>query len=239
MDKLVIRTEGLGRDFGRKQAVEDLTLAVEQGKVIALLGPNGAGKTTLLNLVSGRLAPSNGKAWVFAQDSRRLTPDSTSRIAQMTDRSEPHHWATLKDLMNLQKGATPGFDRGFAEHICTKRDLPLKGTYGTLSKGQKRWVLASLALASDAGLLLLDEPADGLDPSARRELYNHVRDYVTRKNATAVVATHIIGDIERIADEVAIINGGHLALHASLEDLREQVKEIELPADTDLEPVAE
>lgn len=228
----VIRTEGLSRDFGSVRAVDELTLAVEQGRIIALLGPNGAGKTTFMNLVTGRLEPTAGKAWVFERQSRKLSKDVCARIADMGDRSEPNRWATLKQLRDLQADAAIEFDLRLFEQFCKKRNLSLRSTYGTLSKGQRRWVLASLVLASKAELLLLDEPADGLDPSARRELYDHIRDYVTQGNATAVVATHVIGDIERVADEVAIIDRGRLILHASLEDLREELKEIELPGDS-------
>jgi len=109
-----------------------------------------------------------------------------------------------------------------------KRDLNLSKTYGSLSKGQKKWVRASLVLAGMPDVLLLDEPAEGLDPSARKDLYDQLRDYANDSEATAIVATHIIGDIERIADDVAIINHGRLITYADLEDLRDQVREVQL-----------
>ena len=103
-----------------------------------------------------------------------------------------------------------------------------------MSKGQRKWILTSLALASRPELILLDEPADGLDPAARRDLYDSLRNYITDGNAAAVVATHIIADVERIADDVAIIDAGHLIFSAPLEDLREQVRQVEIPGKTNL-----
>ena len=109
-------------------------------------------------------------------------------------------------------------------------------TYGSLSKGQKKWVRAGLILAAGTDVLLMDEPAEGLDPSARQDLYDRLREHASQRDATAVVATHVISDIERIADDVALIDRGRLVVHAALEDLREQVRQIELSADEPAPP---
>ena len=111
-------------------------------------------------------------------------------------------------------------------------ELSLNKPYGSLSKGQRRWVLTSLALACHPTLVLLDEPADGLDPAARKALYDSVRDHVNAEEATAIVTTHHIADVERIADEVAIIANGTLTLHAPLEDLRDRARLVETPDGT-------
>jgi len=200
MNNIAIRTEGLSRDYGNFRALDKVDLAIENSRVVALLGPNGAGKTTFLRLLMGLLEPTEGKAWVLEADSRGLPEKISARIGYMGDADEPPHWSTIKQLTKLQAGASRGFDHEFAKRFMTKRGLSVKSAYGSLR----------------------------LDPSARRDLYDEVRDHVTDIDATAIVATHIISDIERIADDVAIINHGRIVTYAALEDLREQVREIQL-----------
>ncbi|MHC4168597.1 MAG: ABC transporter ATP-binding protein [Planctomycetota bacterium] len=231
MSEAAIRTEGLGRDYGRHHALESVNLAIERGRVVALLGPNGAGKTTFLRLLMGLLEPTNGQSWVLESPSRALPGQIAAKIGYMGDADEPPRWSKINQLMRLQAESSAEFDRAFFERSMTARKLDPGSGYGSLSKGQKKWVRAALVLAGRPEVLLMDEPAEGLDPSARQGLYDELRDYVTEGEATAVVATHIIGDIERIADDVAVIDRGHVIAHAALEDLREQVREVQLPAD--------
>jgi ABC-type multidrug transport system ATPase subunit len=149
-------------------------------------------------------------------------------VGYVGDRCEPPAWATLALLEDLQAGASGAFDRALFRELCQQRELLPNRPYGSLSKGQRRWTLVSLALACRPRLILLDEPADGLDPSARRALYDALRDHVNQHEATAIVTTHVIADVERIGDEVAIIDHGRLLLHAPLEDLRDQVRQVEV-----------
>lgn len=231
MNDAAIRTEDLSRDYGRKHALVSVDLAVERGRIVALLGPNGAGKTTFLRLLMGLLDATSGRSWVLESPSRALPGRTAAKIGYMGDVDEPPRWATIKQLMHLQAESSAEFDRAFFERSMTARKLDLPRRYGSLSKGQKKWVRAALVLAGKPSVLLMDEPAEGLDPSARQGLYDELRDYVTESEATAVVATHIISDIERIADDVAVIDRGRVVAHAALEDLREQVREVQLPAD--------
>ena len=228
-----IETAELSRDFGDKRALDRVELGIGGDRIVALLGPNGAGKSTLLKLLAGLIEPSEGEARLLGACSRSMPPALCGRVAVMIDGHEPPDWATPRRLIDLQAEASPAFDRAFAEQTIFSRGVEAKTPYGSLSKGQKRWALAGLCLASGADALLLDEPTDGLDPAARRELHDHLRRYATERAATILVATHLLHDIERIADEVAVIHQGRLLLHASLEDLREQVREIELPADAE------
>ena len=230
MSTLAIQTEGLSRLYGRQAALDRLDLRVQAGRIVALLGPNGAGKTTLLRLLAGLLAPTAGGARVLGDDSRRLSPANACRLGVMIEGHEPPHWARLRWLAALQASAAPRCDSGLAERLLGERHLDGRARFGRLSKGQRRWVLAALALASHSDVLLLDEPADGLDPASRRALYGHLRDQANDLQSAVLVATHIIDDIERVADEVAVLHHGRLLLHADLEDLREQVREVEVPA---------
>lgn len=230
MNEAAIRTEELTRDYGRFRALDRVNLTVEPGRVVALLGPNGAGKTTLLRLLMGLLEPTEGCSWMLGTQSRALPADVLSRVGYMGDAVDPPSWATIRGLVDLQADAAARFDRDQVRRFLESRQLKLGRTYGSLSKGQKKWVQAGLILAVGAEVLLLDEPAEGLDPAARVELYDWLRDRASQSDASVVVATHVISDIERIADDVAIIDRGRLVVRAALEDLREQVRQIEWPA---------
>ncbi len=231
-----IRAEGLTRDYACLRALDHVTLTIEPGRVVALLGPNGAGKTTLLRLLMGLLEPTEGRSWVLGGASRALPEAVVSRIGYMGDAEEPPGWATIRGLIDLQADASGRCGRGPMRHFMEARGLSPDRTYGSLSKGQKKWVRAGLILAAGADVLLMDEPAEGLDPSARQDLYDRLRDHASQTDATAVIATHVISDIERIADDVGLIDRGRLVVHAALEDLREQVRQIEWPAEEPTPP---
>ncbi|MHC4497535.1 MAG: ABC transporter ATP-binding protein [Planctomycetota bacterium] len=238
MKELVIETNGLSRDYGRFRALDKVNLSIEKERIVALLGPNGAGKTTLLHLLMGMLEPTEGQALILGVNSRAPDNRTVGKIGYMGDGDEPPRWMTVRQLINLQEGSSGQFDKAFINELLSYRQLSLNKAFASMSKGQKKWLRAGLVLASRPNILILDEPAEGLDTSARYDLYDYLRDYITESGATAIVATHIIGDIERIADDVAIIHEGHVITYACLEDLREQVCEIYLPGDT-LPPLIE
>ncbi len=138
-------------------------------------------------------------------------------------------------MLDLQGEADVGFDRPFAESLLTSRNITENKRFGALSKGQRRWVATVLALASSATCLLLDEPADGLDPEARQQLYQTLRTIVTEREKSVLVATHILTDIAAVADQLAIMRAGKVVLHERLETLREQVSKVSLSAEEPLE----
>ncbi|MBN2579025.1 MAG: ABC transporter ATP-binding protein [Pirellulales bacterium] len=232
MNDSVVHAVDLHRRFGSVPALDGVNLEVSRGSILALLGPNGAGKTTLLRILVGLIEPTAGRAEVLGRPARRLSAADGGRIAYVGDRCAPPSWATLALLEDLQAGAVKDFDRDFFRELCCWRGLTPRRPYGALSKGQRRWVLTSLALAARPELLLLDEPADGLDPAARRDLYDCLRKHVTGHEATAIVTTHVLADVERVADDVAILETGRLVFEAPLEDLREEVRQVEIPNDS-------
>jgi ABC-2 type transport system ATP-binding protein len=228
MNDHAVRTVELRRDFGSVRAVDCLTLEIPKGSILLLLGSNGAGKTTLLRILMGLIQPTAGEAFILGSPAWPQPADAIAAVGYVGDRCEPPNWATLALLEDVQAGAAAAFDRAYFRELYRRRELPSNRPYGALSKGQRRWTLVSLALACRPRLILLDEPADGLDPSARRALYDALRDHVNQYETTAVVTTHVIADVERIGDDVAIIDRGRLLLHAPLEDLREQIRQVEM-----------
>ena len=228
MSDHAVRTIELRRHFGAVRALDGLNLEVPRGTILTLLGPNGAGKTTLLRILMGMIEPTGGQALVLGAPARSQPAGVAGRIAYVGDRCEPPQWATAAMLASLQAGASRAFDKALFGELCKRRDINPKRPYGAMSKGQRRWVLTSLALASRPELVLLDEPADGLDPAARRWLYDELRGQVNESDAAAIVTTHIIADVERISDDVAIMAAGRVVLHGPLEDLRESVRQVEM-----------
>jgi ABC-2 type transport system ATP-binding protein len=228
MSDHVVRTVELRRHFGTVRALDGLSLDVSKGTILTLLGPNGAGKTTLLRILMGLIEPTGGQAFVLGSPARSQPAGGAGRVAYVGDRCEPPDWATPALLEGVQAGASRTFERTLFRECCKRRGLSPKRPYGALSKGQRRWVLTSLALACRPELVLLDEPADGLDPAARKALYDALRDHVNECEATAVVTTHVIADVERIADDVAIMMAGRSVLHGPLDDLRENIRQVEM-----------
>lgn len=236
MSEFIIKTEKLCRNFDSVCAVDRISMSLKQGQILAIIGPNGAGKTTLLKLLLGLIAPDEGHAEVLGQPCFPPRASATKRIATLLETYQPPYGARIRDLLSLKAGTGSGLDIQRATELVKQKGHKLNNTWHTLSKGQGRWVLSAIALASNPDLLIMDEPADGLDPSSRRQLYALIREEVNRWDTTALITSHILPDVERIADEVAIIDHGRLLFHASLEDLREQVREVELSLPEGLSP---
>ena len=165
---------------------------------------------------------------MLGHSSRNVPAQIGPLIQSVGDRHEPLPYARLNELADLQQAACAAFDRHFFTRLLFDHSLNPSARFGTLSKGQRRWALAALALASFPRVLLMDEPADGLDPAARRMLYEQLRQYVNETEATVLVSSHVLSDLELVADDVVILRRGRVVLHDSLELLREQMRELTL-----------
>lgn len=224
----VVEIEGLTRHYGVRRALDQLDLTIESGQLLAFVGPNGSGKTTLFKIVAGLIGPTAGTVRLWGDGAWPRPPEVLARTAVVLDNHVPPAWARLQDLIELKAAAAPRFERAACQALLAESPgLHPRRTWGELSKGQRQWVLCATALASRADLLLLDEPGEGLDTAARRRLLGLLRAAVDDHGATVVVASHVLTDLERVADEVAILQEGRLRLHADLEALRDEVREVE------------
>ncbi|MCA9059297.1 MAG: ABC transporter ATP-binding protein [Planctomycetaceae bacterium] len=229
-----LRANSLRRDFGNKTVLEEVSFHVRSGRICALLGRNGSGKTTLLKLLAGLIEPTAGESLLGDHRSWPCPPRLLQQCGSVLDGFEPPGGMKLKHLKQLSAAAGPAFDESRADQLLASHQLSLSRTWGTLSKGQKRWVLLVMQICRNCEVLLLDEPADGLDPQTRIELYQLLRREANQRELTALVATHIISDIERVADDVCILHQGRILLHADIEELRDQLWMIDIaPASTD------
>lgn len=224
---VTLQVQDLCRFFGTTHALNQVSFHVKSGNICALLGPNGAGKTTLLKLMMGLIKPSCGEILLGEHSSWPSPSAITSNIGCLIDGMEPPSSTRIKHLVKLSQQIGPQFDADRVEQLLQQKQLSPNQTWRALSKGQKRWVLLAMLIGRGCRILLLDEPADGLDPASRQELYQLLRREANSRGTTVLVTTHIIHDVEKVADDVCILHQGKLELQQDLDELREQTLVVE------------
>lgn len=222
----VIETRGLCRAFGKTPAVSGLDLDVPEGSIFGLLGENGSGKTTSIRLIMGMLVPHDGTVKVLGHDPLRFPVAVRARIGCVWDEMELPAWMTLREGMEIHSAYFPQWDAGLAESLIKRFEINLEQGFGTLSKGQKRRFLILLAVAQRPDLLVLDEPAGGLDVGVRRQFLDLLMELASERRFSVLMSSHILSDVERVVDRVAFIKHGRLVGQGGLDDLKTQVKRI-------------
>jgi ABC-2 type transport system ATP-binding protein len=218
----VIRMTEVTRGYpGQVRGVARLDLAVPEGATVGLVGRNGAGKTTTLRLAMGMLRPDLGEVRVFGRDPFREGEIVRRDVGFMAEELELPSVLTPADLIALCRDLYPTWDREFEEELVGRLELPVDRRLGGLSKGQKRQAALVVAVAHRPKLLLLDEPGGGLDPVVRREFLETVVRLVTDAQTTVVFSSHVLPEVERIADRIAVIHEGRVLLTDEMDLLRE------------------
>ena len=223
----VIELRGLYKSFGDFTAVDGLDLSVPQGSVFGFLGPNGAGKTTTLRILTGLARPSSGKALVHGVNVETDFADIGPRIGYLPENPAFYGWMTAReyldfcaDLFRLEgTSRTERVEQLLAFAGLSDVDRPIQG----FSRGMKQRLGLAQALINDADILFLDEPTSALDPIGRKEVLDMMG--ALAKEKTVFFSTHILGDVERVCDRVAMINRGKLVLESNLETLKERYLE--------------
>jgi ABC-2 type transport system ATP-binding protein len=223
----VIRLKDVTKRYGSQKALDHVTLDVLPGTVCALLGENGAGKTTAIRILLGLNQPDEGCATVLGLDSTLQGQAIRSRVGYVPERPTLYEWMTVSEIGWFTAGFYPS---GFYERylkMATCYGLPLKRKIKSLSKGMRAKVSLSLALAHEPELLILDEPTSGLDTLVRREFLEGMVD-IAAAGRTVLLSSHQIGEVERVADTVAILHAGKLILVERLETLKDQIRELNI-----------
>lgn len=230
MNDFVIETSRLTKVFaGGVVAVNDLSLRVERGAVYGLMGRNGAGKTTTLRLLMGLLRPTAGQAHLLGGDMATAPRSIRSRIAYVSQAQQLPGWMTLAELSRYASHFYDQWDEKMASDIARRWELPLNRPVGQLSGGEQRKAAITLALAPQPEILLLDEPAAGLDALARRELVDELISVIGRNaGCTVLFSTHIITDLERIAEFVGIMDRGGLIISTRLDELQASMRRVQI-----------
>ena len=214
----VLSCQALTKRYGDRVALGDVTLSVPRGRVVGLLGPNGSGKTTLLKIVAILLQPTSGTVQVEGQ---APSPETKACVSFLPER--PYFSSSMKVSGCLSYFADfyRDFDRALAEEMLARLAVPLQAPMSALSKGTKEKVQLVLVMARRAALYLLDEPIGGVDPAARDFILDTILSQY-RREATILLSTHLIADVERVLDDFVFLHYGTLVMHAPTAYVREQ-----------------
>jgi ABC-2 type transport system ATP-binding protein len=232
-DELVIETEGLTRYFGRQAAVDSLDLWVPKGAVVGLLGRNGAGKTTTIKMLMGLLRPSRGRSAVLGCDSTEFTPDVLGRIGYLPEGHPTFGWMTLDGAARFFRAASPRWRQEILDRAVDYFGLPREAKLRSLSRGQRAQAALVLTAARDPDLLVLDDPTQGVDPVARRELLAALVELIHRQDRTVLLSSHLLGDVERICDRVVVIDRGVMRADCPVDTFKEAIRRVEVPQGED------
>ena len=202
----------------KKTALNELDLTIPRGKIIGLLGPNGSGKTTLIKILNGLLCPTSGTALI---NGSKPGPETKARVSYLPERTYLQNGMKVKELITYFEDFYEDFRPERAREMLTSLGIDENDRIKTLSKGTREKVQLILVMSRDADLFILDEPIAGVDPAARDYI---IKTIITNynENATVLLSTHLISDIENIMDEVIFIKNGNLVLQATVEEIREQ-----------------
>lgn len=215
----LVELVGVTKSYDSKNvAVNNITLTLPKGKIIGLLGPNGSGKTTLIKMMNGLLTPSQGSIKINGQ---YVGTETKAHVAYLPDRTYLSGGQKISQILDYFCDFYSDFSKEKALEMLHSLNIDPSVKLKTLSKGNKEKVQLILVMSRNADLYVLDEPIAGVDPAAR--------DYILRTiinnynpDATVIISTHLIGDIEQVLDEVIFMRYGHLALYTSVDNIREQ-----------------
>lgn len=221
-----IASHGFSKRFGKNFAVRDLSFAVPQGSIFGLLGRNGAGKTTTIRTLLNLLPPTAGRLEVLGLDSVTDSLQIRRRVAYLPEQPHAYRWMTVEELLRFNGAFYPRWDAGLAAKLVRELDLPPRRRMSVLSRGMQAKLGLVLALAARPELLILDDPTSGLDPIVRCEFLEAMIANVQAEGGTVFFSSHLLHELERIVDEVAILHEGRLLLQATPDALKERYKKL-------------
>jgi ABC-2 type transport system ATP-binding protein len=225
-----VEVRGLAYSPGGSFRIAGLDLEVPQGAVYGFLGPNGAGKTTTLRLILGLLRPRAGSITVLGSAIPREAPRALARVGYVPEQPHFDNLLTIREILRFQAAFYPGWNWTTAERLLLELELEERQPFGRLSKGQKAKVMMLAALAQTPDLLVLDEPTDGLDPLARRDILVALLDYVAQHQATVLVSSHLVHELEGICSWIGVMDSGDLVVQMPTAEFRDGIKRLHLEA---------
>jgi len=222
----VIVTERLTKYYDRRPVVHCLNLRVPRGTVYGFLGRNGAGKSTTIKMLLGMVHPDSGRATVLGEDSFALQPATRARIAYLAEGHPLYRWMTIAGAARFTRSFYPTWNDRLFEQILDHFALPRRRKIRRLSGGERAQVSLAVAVAPDPELLILDDPTIGLDTVVRRDFLESMIQIIQREGRTILFSSHILGDVERVADRIGIIDKGVLRVDCPTDHFKDSVRKV-------------
>ena len=216
----ILECKNLSKAYGSKTALSHINLSLEGGHIIGLLGPNGSGKTTLIKIINGLLTPSEGELYV---NQNPIGVESKKVVSYLPDQTYLDSDMKVREIIDYFKDFYEDFDDARAYDMLAKLQINPGDKLKTMSKGTKEKVQLILIMSRRAKLYILDEPIAGVDPAARDYILNIILSNY-EEDATILISTHLIADIENILDQVIFIKNGQIVLNSSVDAIRENQK---------------
>ncbi|WP_294580544.1 ABC transporter ATP-binding protein [uncultured Thomasclavelia sp.] len=217
----ILRVNNVTKSYGRFQALDNVSLTLQSGKIIGLLGPNGSGKTTLIKIINGLLKDYQGQILV---DGQKIGVHSRQVISYLPDDNYFQDWMYVKDVLNIFNDLYTDFDRENCLTLMKRFDLNPQMKIKAMSKGMKEKFQLCLVMSRKAKLYILDEPIAGVDPASREVILDVILNNYD-PDALVLISTHLISDLETIFDEVIFLKDGKIVLHQDSELLRQERKQ--------------
>ncbi|WP_339256342.1 ABC transporter ATP-binding protein [Paenibacillus sp. FSL P2-0089] len=214
----ILDIQNVSKQFGPRQALNQVSFKLGSGTITGLLGSNGSGKSTLMKLIAGLAWPASGRISVLGMP---VGVESKKLVSFMPDVPVTESWMNIGDALRFQQDFYPDFDQAKALRMLDFMKLRAADKVRTLSKGMNERLQLTLALSRRARLYLLDEPIGGVDPVARTKILNALMEFY-EEDSSILLSTHLVTDIERIFDEVIFLKEGEIVLHRPVEELRQE-----------------
>ena len=214
----ILECKQLSKSYGKAPALENVSFAIEPGRIVGLLGPNGSGKTTLIKLANGLLTPDSGEILI---DGAAPGRETHAVVSYLPERTAIPIWMSAGQLMDFYQDFYRDFRRQTAEEMLSHLDIRPTQRIRQMSKGTREKVQLIMVMSRSAKLYLLDEPIGGVDPATRDYILTTI---ISNYNpeASVILSTHLIADVEKVLDEVVFIDKGHLVLQSSVDQIREE-----------------
>jgi ABC-2 type transport system ATP-binding protein len=229
-DSFPIEMSGVVKQFGRKPVLEAVNMSVPAGQTFAFLGRNGAGKTTTIRMLLGLIKPDAGKVRVLGFDPQSEPTEVRRRVGYVAEDQAMFGWMRVRQIISFVKPFYPTWDDKWAKQLAERFELPMTTKVRHLSKGQGVRLALLLALSHRPDLVILDDPTLGLDPIMRKEFLRDLVTYLQGERVTVFFSSHLLYEIEPVADAVAILDRGRIVRQATTEELRAKVKRLIVPA---------
>jgi ABC-2 type transport system ATP-binding protein len=221
-----IETRNLGRKFGKFEAVKRVDLTVPKGTVFGLLGVNGAGKSTIIKMIMGHLRPTSGEVRVLGRALGEDLIEIRRRVAYVSENRYLYEWMTVAESISFTRAFHATWDDQKAADLLKRFSLPPEKKVRQLSRGNRARLCLLLALSFNPELIVLDEPTSGLDPIVRRDFIENIVSEIAEEGKTVLFSSHIVEEVERVADYVGIMDEGELLLVSTIDEIKSSYKRV-------------